>query len=162
MGNRSSTRGLARVVGFSFAGALLFAQAVAACGSSGDDGPCSCSSKSGSSVHQALACKCDAESCPSSINDYDSTADCSLGAPVVRKTGCGRVAFSLEGGYSGGDTVFDERSGALVGLSSFSDTPYGSCENVFSYVYGEDFRNDCDHITSCTVCGSSPNAPPCD
>ncbi len=129
--------------------------------SAADSGLCGCVVQAGSPdfVQQPLECRCAKGGCPMTIQDMSSRPECADGKTVLGDKGCGKL--QIHGNAMGGTGfVFDAQSGGLVGVSDYSDIPWGSC-NVWVYWYGERLLStDCASIVSCAVCGPSA-APPC-
>jgi hypothetical protein len=66
--------------------------------------------------------------------------------------GCGKVAIRSDGGYTGGDWVFDAMTGALIGSVTFSDTTNGPCR-TYNTIAGRAF--DCEEAIECPLCGDA-------
>jgi hypothetical protein len=135
--------------------------------------PCGCDDIRGGQVaHQPLSCFCaqpkNAQAC-SVTPTFDPAGACQQGWEVTRDEGCGKISIGF-GGYVGFKSVFDARSGRLIGIFSYSDIEFGPCK-TFGYIYGEvllphDLRwaapvDGCEGITSCLVCGDAPAIPRC-
>jgi hypothetical protein len=80
------------------------------------------------------------------------------GIPIIERRGCGRVELSWFGGFTSWTSLFDERTGALLGRKVGDDTEVGVC-NLFEYEFGEGF--DCPEVSECTHCsGFNGSTPP--
>jgi hypothetical protein len=116
-------------------------------------------------AHQPLECTCagSSETCPKTSAAYEAELCArvdagTMGASVVRRTGCGAVTIGPSADLSGRMATFDAQSGALVGILEFSDINYGAC-NAHTYIFGRTM-NDCDELEVCTLCGVGTD-PPC-
>jgi len=115
----------------------------------------------------SLACECSIFGCDRADDQLATigSAWCArYGQPrVIRKQGCGQIAFELDSGYIGGRAVFDAESGELSGRFSYGDVPGGPCGTAARRA-GQDFR--CDSAETCLLCGAwtetSPAPPPCE
>lgn len=123
---------------------------------------CSCDRTAGAPA-QPVACGCPPTGCPSlseALKGDCSTAE--LGIPVLERRGCGKVELAFFGGISGWLSVFDQKSGAMIGRATGLDQQFGVC-NVFGYTFGEQF--DCADVESeCAHCGlpiARPDVQPC-
>ena len=116
----------------------------------------------------SLDCRCDAESCPTSLPQAEQLM-CGRGyGGVQRIEGCGRVLVVDRNGYAGDGWVFeallkvpgDLTSLGLVGAIKFGDVHFAPCQTS-AWVAGRDF--DCDSAVACQLCGESPGdpVPPC-
>lgn len=100
-------------------------------------------------------------------------------SPLVREDGCGQVSFATGGGFGGTQYTFDARSLELIGAYVYRDTAFGDCselpEEAFAvgYIFGRALFDGqgnaegngvgvaCPEVEYCTVCGDSPQYPPC-
>jgi hypothetical protein len=76
--------------------------------------------------------------------------------PIIEARGCGKVELSFSGGLSGWLSVFDERTGAMIGREVGSDQQTGACSH-FGYTFGETF--DCAGGSKCARCAESTLDP---
>lgn len=110
----------------------------------------------------SLECRCADGSCPENVQaataEWCESAD-NFGYDVIRYQGCGMIAFASDGGFTGGQLVFDEGTGALVGTSSYSDTTSLPCL-TFTTIAGREF--ECSAAVMCQLCGPPGGVPPCD
>jgi len=117
---------------------------------------CNCD-KTGVGARQPIGCGCPLGGCPTLTEALsEACGPYTEGIPVVEARGCGKVELSFSGGFTGWISVFDERTGAMIGRESGSDQQTGACAH-FGYAFGEAF--DCDDATLCTHCSASTNPP---
>lgn len=103
--------------------------------------------------HTSLDCACKNGECTESLATVVSNVCArSAGASVFRSKGCGLVQLAFGGGFWASSSVFDESSGALVGMSTSSDTTSLPCQ-TFNWVAGRSF--ECDNVQTCQLCGLS-------
>ena len=107
----------------------------------------------------SLECACQAGQCQESLASLTSKL-CSRSPNVLRSTGCGMVRIAGGGGFSSNSWTFEEGSGALIGVSSFSDTTSLPCQ-TFSWIAGRTL--ECANEQTCQLCGQStkPGIPRC-
>ena len=105
----------------------------------------------------SLECACGVMSCPASLADA-LAARCAIYDRAELQRGCGKIYLLDSGGYSYSVTVFDERTGALIGVGWGSDSPDAPCMTVDT-VGGEPF--DCPDAVTCAACAGAPDAGPC-
>lgn len=108
--------------------------------------------------HISLQCGCGAMSCPASLADALATR-CAVDDRAELQRGCGKIYLVDSGGYSYHGAVFDERTGALIGIQQGFDTPRAPCMTVDT-VAGEPF--DCPDAVTCAACAGNPDAGPCE
>jgi len=119
--------------------------------------------------HTSLECACPNGECRNQLDHLERIdaeaallCDSLLQYQVRRLRGCEMIAFEAHvPGYPGSLSVFDEASGALIGMRFGSDTNSLPC-GTFDWVAGRDFR--CDDVQTCAICGTGfdPPLPPCD
>jgi hypothetical protein len=133
---------------------LLGAQGVG-CGGKEKD-PCSCDVE-GETGRLALECACADGDCGRTLQEVlaDPCTGYAIAGSLLER-GCGKVRISYDNFLTGGSSVYDEASGALIGVSGFSDIPVEPC-NSFELIAGEEL--DCPTVTACLLCPNE-NTPP--
>lgn len=129
-------------------------------GGSGGAAACGCSAVEAAEAKQPLECVCPPgstnEMCATNLAALDPVAWCaSSTGSVFRETGCGKITFLLAG-ISGGSRTFDAQSGALIGVTEFSDVPWGTCQasGAYGYSYGDTPDTEaCATLKVCKLCG---------
>lgn len=132
---------------------------------------CTCNSGAMGATELSLDCFC--AEFPSSCASYEEAKAsvttgaqesdlCAEGAPwtMMEHTGCGKVTIFSNGGYGGGDRVYDAETHELVAASLYSDIGFGSCD-TFGYRAGS--PEPCSEGTVCSLCDSTGQscAPAC-
>jgi hypothetical protein len=111
-------------------------------------------------AHSTVACTCAAFNCPESLQAAIGLCDTLSAAGLLRRRGCGNIEITTGGGFGSNSWVFDESSGALVGMTMRGDTTSGPCQ-TFAYVGGVEFT--CENAEYCRLCGPPDSAyPPCE
>jgi hypothetical protein len=117
---------------------------------------CNCD-KTTDGTRQPIGCACPLGGCPT-LSQARSEPCGPDRIPIIEARGCGKVELSFSGGFSGWLSVFDERTGAMIGREVGSDQETGICSH-FGYAFGEKF--DCTDATQCARCAeSTPDAVP--
>jgi hypothetical protein len=62
------------------------------------------------------------------------------------------IAIRSDGGFVGGDWVFDAMTGALIGSVTFSDTTRAPCQ-AYRTIAGRAF--DCEEAVECAPCADA-------
>lgn len=98
----------------------------------------------------SLECYCSEKSCPASLEAVVEQR-CSAGFTLFRSEGCGRQMLELVNALGVEATwVFEQGSGALVGVSDASDVPGLPCR---AYGTSAGAALDCPQATRCRLCG---------
>ena len=121
---------------------------------------CDCSVVESATVKQPLTCVCPLgsmnEMCATNLAALDPLTWCGSSlVSVFRETGCGKISFVLSG-LSGGSRTFDAQSGELIGVTEFSDIPWGTCmaSGAYGYSYGDGLDAEgCPTLKVCKLCG---------
>lgn len=124
---------------------------------------CDCSNVDQYNAYLPLSCRCGGEpfatcsfpdcSCPASIEEAKLRERCTPHETNVRFSGCGKVMFQVNTGYTFTAYTFDESTGKLIGMMDMSDAPHGPCgRHVYSY--GENLLSSavCDNVERCFPC----------
>jgi len=103
-------------------------------------------------VVEPLGDACSRLACPASVADAAEAAlrGCNNTFPPRVTIGCGTITVDASD-FSGGTAyTFDAATMKVIGVRTFSDTPFGEC-NAHEYRYG-DFGPDCPEATTCDPC----------
>lgn len=118
------------------------------------------------SERTSFECVCPDGSCRQETLDEALGALCAAGdgSGSTMLRGCGMVVIRTARGYSGGDKVFERDTGALVGLTHWSDVSARPCW-AYSTVIGREFV--CEGATECAPCAGDAGVtngglPACD
>lgn len=112
----------------------------------------------------SLECHCSEKSCPASLEAVVEER-CNLGGTLFRSEGCGLRMLEAVGPLGVDATwVFEQSSGALVGVSEASDTPGLPCR---AYGTRAGVTLDCPQAEPCRLCGdlernAAESTPPCE
>jgi hypothetical protein len=106
--------------------------------------------------------------CTRSISDVQAEMCGPAGRrPVLRQTGCGKIALKSIAGLDAEFVVFDAQSGKQIGHLVRNDVSDFVC-TAFTFVYGEDLGlgslpgDNCAEAETCGACGVAVGSvPPC-
>ncbi len=112
-------------------------------------------SESGETATLSLADYCSVEFCPVSIADarVRLTQDCSVEPRPSVRTGCGVVIVERTTASTSAEYVFNQATGALIGVVQTDSGPFGACF-VPTYEAGNVTAADCSQVSSCEFCTS--------